>query len=114
MISKIIGAKLRINVCKMNIHFPFLEVGENLQSPLDISCIEDVVDMVPDLLIPDTEKKSILIAGALLVVLGPSLDFGQPSFLISQAKQSFFQKRRAKLSFLLSKPSQTELSVFQN
>ena len=58
MISKIIGAKLRMNVCKMNIHFPFLEVGENLQSPLDISCIEDEVDMVPDLLILDTEKKN--------------------------------------------------------
>ena len=32
----------------------------------------------------------------------------------SRAKPSFFQKRRAEPSFLLSKPSQTELLVLQN
>ena len=55
------GAKLRINVCNINIHFPFLEVGENLQSPFDISCVAaNELESVPDLL-TDTEmnqKKS--------------------------------------------------------
>ena len=49
------GAKLRINVCNMNIHFPFLEVGENLQSPFDISCVTLVPALIPDL-IPDTAR----------------------------------------------------------
>ena len=45
-----------------------------------------------------------------LLVLGPSLLFGE-----SSRAELFSEKAsRAEPSFLLSKPSQTELSVFQN
>ena len=58
----------------------------------------------------------ILCVRRCLVVLGPSQLFGEPSQAelfdkASRAKPRFFQKRRTKPSFLLSKPSQTELSV---
>ena len=49
------GVKLKINVCKANIHLPFFEVGLNLQSPLDISVA--LVELVVDLLEEDTEKR---------------------------------------------------------
>ena len=64
-------------------------------------------------------QKLIVLKVTYLLVLGPSLLFGEPSRAelfdkASRAEPSFFQKRQAEPSFLLSKPSQTELSVFQN
>ena len=55
MTSNMMGVKLKINVCKANIHLPFFEVGLNLQSPLDISVA--LVELVVDLLEEDTEKR---------------------------------------------------------
>ena len=53
-----IGVKLRTNVCNTNIHFPFCDVGENLQRPFEISCIEEEeAEKVLVTPVPDTEKK---------------------------------------------------------
>ena len=46
IISKMMGEKLRHRVCIKKIHFPFLEVGLNLQIPLEISWI--IEEEIPD------------------------------------------------------------------
>ena len=64
------GVKLKTNVWRTKIHFPFCEVGLNRQSPLEISWVADdefietlllTTTVVLVILAEETEKKSKLL-----------------------------------------------------
>ena len=68
------GVKLKTNVWRTKIHFPFCEVGLNRQSPLEIYCVADdefieklllTTAVVLVILVGETEKKVQIAFGSI-------------------------------------------------